>query len=101
MEFNRQNIALLQKIKRLAKDEQGAEIHFDSLTLENDLRVLVSSGVSADLLALVEAFLPTREPDPALTQEPRVYRGSPQLVDDRPRTAKRTQRVYRGQVVSA
>lgn len=100
MEFNRQNIALLQKIKRLAKEEQGAEIHFDSPTLENDLRLLVKSGVSGELLGLVEEFLPTKEPDTALTHEPRVYRGSPQLVDDRPRTAKRNQRVYRGQVVS-
>ncbi|GGY38486.1 hypothetical protein GCM10011297_09570 [Bacterioplanes sanyensis] len=101
MEFNRQNLTLLQKIKRLAKEEQGAEVHFDSKTLENDLRTLVSSGVSAELLALIEDFLPTREPDPAITHEPRLYRGSAQLVDDRPRTARRTQRVYRGQVVSA
>jgi hypothetical protein len=101
VEFNRQSIAILQKIKRQAKEEQGYEIHYDSPTLEHDLRTLVQSGVSAKLLALIEEFLPTQEPAPAYTNEPRIYRGSNQLVDDAARTAKRTQRIYRGQVVMA
>lgn len=101
MEFNRQSIAILQKIKRLAKEEQGCVIHYDSPTLEHELRTLVQSGVSPQLLALIEEFLPTQEPSPALTTEPRVYRGAQQVVDDSARTAKRSQRVYRGQVVMA
>lgn len=101
MEFNRRSIAILQKIKRLAKDEQGCDIHYDSPTLEHELRTLVQSGVSPQLLALIEAFLPTQEPTTALTTEPRRYRGAQQLLDDAERTAKRSQRVYRGQVVMA
>ena len=100
MEFNRHNIALLQKIKRLAKDEQGCVIHFDSPSLEHDLRVLVQSGVSRDLLALIEEFLPTQEP-PEPHEISHVYRGSQRLMDDSERVSKRTQRVYRGQVVMA
>ena len=100
MEFNRHNIALLQKIKRLAKDEQGCVIHFDSPSLEHDLRVLVQSGVSRDLLALIEEFLPPQEP-PELHEVSHVYRGSQRLMDDSERVSKRTQRVYRGQVVMA
>ncbi|MAK91829.1 MAG: hypothetical protein CMI13_11410 [Oleibacter sp.] len=99
MEFNRHNIALLQKIKRLAKDEQGYVIHFDSDTLEKDLRLLVKSGVSQELLMLVEEFLPTQEP-PAKAEIHRVYRGSQILIDDAER-APRNQRIYRGQVVTA
>ncbi|AHK17306.1 hypothetical protein [Thalassolituus oleivorans] len=53
MEFNRHSIALLRQIKRLAKDEQGCDIHFDSVSLEHDLRELVRSGVSIELLRLV------------------------------------------------
>lgn len=101
MEFNRQNIALLQKIKRLAKEEQGCIIHYDSVTLENDLRVLVQSGISSVLLNLIEEFLPTQEPSPAFTTESRMYRGSHYVVDDAERTSKRQQRIYRGQVVMA
>ncbi|MCD8523392.1 MAG: hypothetical protein LRY66_04015 [Saccharospirillaceae bacterium] len=100
MEFNRHNIALLQKIKRLAKDEQGCLIHFDSPSLEHDLRLLVQSGVSRELLALIEEFLPTQEP-PALHEVSHVYRGSHRLMDDSERVSKRSQRVYRGQVVMA
>lgn len=101
MEFNRHSIALLQQIKRLAKSEQGCIIHYDSLTLENDLRVLVQSGVSTALLNLIEQFLPTQEPAPSLTTEARMYRGSHTLVDDAKRTERRQQRIYRGQVVMA
>ncbi len=100
MEFNRHNIALLQKIKRLAKDEQGCVIHFDSPSLEHDLRVLVQSGVSCDLLALIEEFLPTQEPSER-REISHVYRGSQRLMDDFERVTKRVQRVYRGQVVMA
>ena len=100
MEFNRHDIALLQKIKRLAKDEQGYVIHFDSDTLEQDLRVLVKSGVSAGLLSLIEEFLPTQEPPAAKTEAQRVYRGSQILIDDAERTP-RSQRIYRGQIVNA
>lgn len=101
VEFNRQSIATLQKIKRLAKNEQGCVIHYDSPTLENELRTLVQSGVSRELLQLIESFLPTQEPVPAFTTEPRVYRGAQQIVDDAERTSKRAQRIYRGQVVMA
>lgn len=101
MEFNRNNIALLQKIKRLAKDEQGCVIHFDSPTLEHELRLLVQSGVSLELLAMIEEFLPTQEPVAAMTEAPRVYRGSHILMDDAERTPRRAQRIYRGQVVNA
>ncbi len=98
MEFNRHSIALLQKIKRLAKDEQGCVIHFDSQTLEQDLRKLVQSGVSRELLGMIEEFLPTREPSAAAAEIGRVYRGSQLLMDDAERSP-RTQRIYRGQVV--
>ena len=99
MEFNRQSIALLQQIKRLAKQEQGAEIHYDSSSLESDLRILVKSGVSADLLALIEAFLPTREPEPVLQETPHLYRGSEQIISEAPRSRRQAKRVYRGQIV--
>lgn len=99
MEFNRHSIALLRQIKRLAKDEQGCEIHFDSSTLEHDLRELVRSGVSIELLRLIEAFLPTQLP-PEHVPSVRVYRGSQRLLDDVERT-QRSQRIYRGQIVSA
>lgn len=101
MEFNRQSIATLQKIKRLAKEEQGCVIHYDSPTLEHDLRTLVQSGVSPELLALIETFLPSQEPSPAFTNEPRMYRGAAYVVDDAARTAQRTKKIYRGQVVMA
>ena len=100
-EFNRQSIALLRKIKRLAKEEQGCEIHYDSPTLQNELRTLVLSGVSPGLLELIEEFLPSQEPAPAFTNEPRVYRGAQILLDDAERTPKRSQRVYRGQAIPA
>ncbi|MDK2778777.1 MAG: hypothetical protein KYX62_14060 [Pseudomonadota bacterium] len=100
MEFNRHSIALLQKIKRLAKDEQGCVIHFDSQTLEQDLRKLVQSGVSRELLGMIEEFLPTQEPSSAPQEIGRVYRGSQLLIDDAERSP-RTQRIYRGQVVTA
>jgi|TARA_R110001583_G_scaffold11591_1_gene52139 hypothetical protein len=99
VEFNRHSIALLRQIKRLAKDEQGCDIHFDSVSLEHDLRELVRSGVSIELLRLVEDFLPTQEP-PEHIPSVRVYRGSQRLLDDVERTQK-SQRIYRGQVVSA
>lgn len=101
MEFNRHNIALLQKIKRLAKDEQGCVIHFDSPNLEHELRLLVQSGVSAELLQMIEEFLPTQEPPVAEMEGARVYRGSHVLMDDADRVPRRAQRVYRGQVVMA
>jgi len=100
MEFNRQNIALLQKIKRQAKEEQGCVIHYDSPTLEHDLRLLVKSGVSKELLGMIEAFLPTEEPAPAMVETVRVYRGSVILMDDSARAPKKSQKVYRGQVVA-
>jgi len=100
MEFNRQSIALLQKIKRLAKDEQGCVIHFDSSSLEHDLRILVQSGVSRELLQLIEAFLPTQEPPSAETEAGRVYRGSHILIDDAERVSQSSKRIYRGQIVS-
>lgn len=99
MEFNRQSIALLQQIKRLAKEEQGAIVHFDSPTLERDLRLLVKSGVSQALLQLIEQFLPSQPAPVALTEEPRRYRGQSAVLDDQKRTAQRQQRIYRGQVV--
>lgn len=98
VEFNRTNIALLQKIKRLAKDEQGCVIHYDSASLENDLRVLVKSGVSEELLGLVEEFLQTQEPAAAAVPH-RTYRGSTVMIDDRERIGQST-RVYRGRIVS-
>jgi hypothetical protein len=103
VEFNRRSIALLRKIKKIAKDEVGCEIHFDSNTLENDLRVLVRSGVSAELLALVEDFLPSQAPPVELQmQESRkVYRGSEILMDDSPRVRQAKQKMYRGQLVEA
>lgn len=98
MEFNRHNIALLQKIKRLAKDELECVIHFDSPSLEHDLQILAQSGVSRDLLILIEAFLPNHEP-PKPHDISHVYRGHQQRMDDSQPVSKRTQRVYRGQVV--
>lgn len=98
VEFNRHSIALLQKIKRAAKEEQGFAIHYDSPTLEEDLRNLVKSGVSEELLALIESFLPTQEP-PAQDLPSRSYRGASQLIDDRSRIGSTT-RVYRGRIVS-
>ena len=98
VEFNRTNIALLQKIKRLAKDEQGCVIHYDSPTLEGDLRVLVKSGVSEDLLSLIEEFLQTQEPSAAAVPH-RTYRGATVMIDDRERIGPST-RVYRGRIVS-
>ena len=100
MEFNRKSIAILQKIKRLAKEEQGCVIRYDSPTLENELRTLVKSGVSRELLELIEAFLPTQEPPPAFVDPSRVYRGSHLLIDDTERTPKRAKRIYRGLVVT-
>ncbi|MCA6062022.1 hypothetical protein [Thalassolituus marinus] len=100
MEFNRRNIALLQKIKRLAKEEQGCVIHYDSPTLEHDLRLLVKSGVSHELLQMIEDFLPSEEPSAAQVEVVRVYRGSAVLMDDASRTANRSQKIYRGQVVA-
>ena len=99
MEFNRQSIANLQKIKHLAREEQGYIIHYDSATLEHDLRTLVRSGVSFELLTLIEKFLPTQEPLPVLTTKPRMYRGIACMVDDSTKVAKRTQKIYRGQIV--
>lgn len=101
MEFNRHNIALLQKIKRQAKEEQGCIIHFDSPTLEEELRLLVRSGVSTELLAMIEAFLPQQEPPVAVNAGQHLYRGSAMVVDDRQRSSHNTQRIYRGQVVMA
>ncbi len=98
VEFNRHSIALLRKIKRMAKEEQGCVIHYDSPTLEDDLRKLVSSGVGEELLTLVEEFLPTQEP-PAQTVPNRTYRGATALIDDRSRIGSST-RVYRGRIVS-
>ena len=98
VEFNRHSIALLQKIKRIAKDEQGCAIHYDSPTLEDDLRNLVKSGVSEELLALIEEVLPTQEP-PAQDVPGRTYRGATQLIDDRSRIGTST-KVYRGRIVS-
>lgn len=98
VEFNRTSIALLQKIKRLAKDEQGCVIHYDSPTLENDLRLLVKSGVSQELLLLIEEFLPTQAPAAAAVAN-RTYRGASVMMDDRERIGQST-RVYRGQIVS-
>lgn len=101
MEFNRQSIALLQKIKRLAKEEQGCPIHFDSPNLEEELRLLVRSGVSAELLHLIEAFLPTQAPPVSLSEGEHLYRGSTLPVDDRPRVQHNSVRIYRGRVVSS
>jgi hypothetical protein len=98
VEFNRINIALLQKIKRLAKEEQGCMIHYDSPSLEDDLRNLVKSGVSQDLLALVEEYLPTQEP-PSRQIMDRTYRGATTMIDDRERIGPST-RVYRGRIIS-
>lgn len=98
VEFNRVSIALLQKIKRLAKDEQGCVIHYDSPNLESELRILVKSGVSEELLGLIEEFLPTQEPA-ALPSTNRNYRGSSIVMDDRERIGQST-RVYRGRIVS-
>lgn len=103
VEFNRRSIALLRKIKKLAKDEQGYEIHFDSNTLEQDLRLLVKSGVGAELLGLVEEFLPTQEPSvqPQMRESRKVYRGVEVLVDDAVRSQKSAGLRYRGQLVEA
>ena len=101
MEFNRHNIALLQKIKRQAKEEQGCIIHFDSPTLEDELRLLVRRGVSPEFLALIGAFLPTQEPPVAVGDGQHLYRGSTMVVDDRQRSTHNSQRIYRGQVVMA
>ncbi|WP_221800084.1 hypothetical protein [Oceanobacter mangrovi] len=98
VEFNRNSIALLQKIKRLAKEEQNYVVHYDSPTLEKDLRLLVSSGVSHDLLVLIEEFLPTTEPA-GQSDGFKTYRGSSVMIDDRERIGPST-RVYRGRIVS-
>ena len=99
VEFNRTSIALLQKIKKLAKEEQNCVIHYDSPTLEQDLRTLVKSGVSEDLLALVEEFLPTTEPAGQVPTGAKTYRGATVMIDDRERIGPST-RVYRGRIVS-
>ena len=99
VEFNRTSIALLQKIKRLAKDEQNCVIHYDSPTLEDDLRLLVKSGVSLDLLGLIEEFLPTVEPSARQIEAPRTYRGASIMIDDRERIGPST-KVYRGRIIS-
>lgn len=98
VEFNRQSLALLQKIKKLAKDEQGCVIHYDSPDLENELRSLVASGVSTELLTMIEEFLPTQEPS-SKPGEGRSYRGTETHIDDSART-KKSVRIYRGQVVT-
>ncbi|MDO6681827.1 MULTISPECIES: hypothetical protein [unclassified Oceanobacter] len=98
VEFNRNNIALLQKIKRLAKDEQGCIIHYDSPSLEDDLRTLVKSGVSHDLLEMIEMFLPTQAPKTKPIMD-RTYRGATAMIDDRERIGPST-RVYRGRIIS-
>lgn len=101
VEFNRRSIALLRKIKKMAKDEEGCLIHFDSDTLEQDLRLLVKSGVSAELLTLIEEFLPS-QPPPVELQIPesrKVYRGSEILMDDSARVREARQKIYRGRVV--
>ena len=101
VEFNRRSIALLGSIKKLARDEVGADIHFNSPTLERELRLMVKSGVSAELLALVEDFLPTQEPavQPLRAHEKRVYRGCELLIDDGERHRAKTPKTYRGQLV--
>ncbi|WP_370293510.1 hypothetical protein [Thalassolituus sp.] len=103
VEFNRRSIALLRQIKKLAKDEAGCEIHFDSPTLEKDLRLLVQSGVSAELLGIVEDFLPTQEPavQPQFAETRRVYRGCELLIDDTDRVRGDSGRRYRGQMITA
>jgi hypothetical protein len=103
VEFNRRSIALLRSIKKLARDEVGADIHFNSPTLEQDLRLVVKSGVSAELLALVEDFLPTQAPaaKPQPMQERRVYRGCELLMDDAERQRETAPKRYRGQLVTA
>lgn len=98
VEFNRQSLALLQKIKRLAKEEQGYSVHYDSATLEDDLRALIGSGVSEELLDLVKEFLPTMEPS-GKVEEGKMYRGTNNVVDNRPRVGPST-RIYRGQIVT-
>jgi len=103
VEFNRRSIALLRQIKKLAKDESGCEIHFDSPTLEKDLRLLVQSGVSKQLLAIIEDFLPTQEPavQPQIEETRRVYRGCELLIDDADRVRGSVDKRYRGQLVGA
>ena len=103
VEFNRRSIALLRQIKKLAKDELGCEVHFDSPTLEHDLRLLVKSGVSTEMLGLIEDFLPTQEPtiQPQMQESRRVYRGCEVLMDNSGRTRESHARVYRGRLVDA
>ena len=99
VEFNRNSIALLQKIKKLAKEEQNCTIRYDSPTLENDLRLLVKSGVSQELLGLVEDFLPTTEPSAEVESAGKTYRGASVMIDDRERIGPST-KVYRGRIVA-
>ena len=103
VEFNRRSIALLRKIKKMAKDEEGCEIHFDSNTLEQDLRLLVKSGVSAELLTLIEEFLPSQAPpvEAQMQKSRKVYRGSEILMDDSSRVREARQKLYRGRLVQA
>lgn len=104
MELNRKNIALLQQIKRLVKKEQGHVLHYDSPTLQSDLKTLVKSGVSADLLRLIENFLLTSDDSamPAQSKSSkRVYRGCEVLADDSRRVHENASRIYRGHLVSS
>lgn len=103
VEFNRRSIALLRSIKKLAREEVGADIHFNSPTLERELRLMVKSGVSAELLSLVEDFLPTQAPpvQPQPMYEKRIYRGCELLIDDVDRHRSKTPKTYRGQLVEA
>lgn len=103
VEFNRHSIALLRTIKKLAREEAGSNIHFNSPTLERDLRLLVKSGVSIELLRLIEEFLPTQEPavQPQQIESKKVYRGSELLIDDVERHREKSAKRYRGQLVGA
>lgn len=111
MEFTRETIVLLQQIRRLARQECGCVIHYDSPNLEQELRALSAQAVSAELAALLEELLPVaaatpaerppeRPEEPAERLQPdHLYRGHAVVVEERAAPQPLQERIYRGRTV--
>ncbi|MDF1762290.1 MAG: hypothetical protein P1U57_02675 [Oleibacter sp.] len=106
MEFNRRSLATLRQVKRLAKEHAGFQIHFDSVTLEDDLMKLLNVSKDQELRTLLMELLIEDGANIELEEQyvseasRRVYRGSEVLVESRNNELANKMRRYRGQLVS-
>lgn len=100
MEFTRETIVLLQQIRRLARQECGCVIHYDSPNLEQELRALSAQAVSAELAATPAERPPERPEEPAERLQPdHLYRGHAVVVEERAAPQPLQERIYRGRTV--